>query len=73
MCAMISGQFIGSNDGKPPNPYKENLVSLIVKITSENGNTGHFAAEKLFANYTHCSRKYDWKLFCLRINCIQNI
>ena len=28
MCAMISGLFIGSNDGRPPNPYKENLVSL---------------------------------------------
>ena len=28
MCAMIPGLFIGSNDGRPPNPYKENLVSL---------------------------------------------
>ena len=28
MCAMISGLFIGSNDGRPPNPYKENLDSL---------------------------------------------
>ena len=28
MCAMKSGLFIGSNDGRPPNPYKENLVSL---------------------------------------------
>ena len=28
MCAMISGMFIGSNDGGPPQAYKENLVSL---------------------------------------------
>ena len=28
MCAMISGLFIGSNDGRPPQAYKENLVSL---------------------------------------------
>ena len=28
MCAMISGLFIGSYDGRQPNPYKENLVSL---------------------------------------------
>ena len=28
MCAMISGLFIGSNDERPPKPYKENLVSL---------------------------------------------
>ena len=29
MCSMISGLFIGSNDGRPPQAYKENLVSLI--------------------------------------------
>ena len=28
MCAMISGLFIGSNDGRPPQAYKENIVSL---------------------------------------------
>ena len=28
MCAMISGLFIGNNDGRPPQAYKENLVSL---------------------------------------------
>ena len=26
---MISGLFIGSNDGRPPQAYKENIVSLI--------------------------------------------
>ena len=28
MCAMISGLFIGSNDGRPPNQYKDNLVFI---------------------------------------------
>ena len=28
MCAMISGLFIGINDRRPPQAYKENLVSL---------------------------------------------
>ena len=28
MCAMISGLFIGSNDGRPPQAYKENIVPL---------------------------------------------
>ena len=28
MCAMISGLFIGSNDGWPPQAYKENIFSL---------------------------------------------
>ena len=28
MCDMISGLFIGSNDGRPPQAYKENIVSL---------------------------------------------
>ena len=32
MCAMISGLFIGSNDGRPPQAYKENFVSLKVKL-----------------------------------------
>ena len=32
MCAMISGLFIGSNDGRPPQAYKENIVSLIQLI-----------------------------------------
>ena len=28
MCSMISGLFIGSNDGRPPQAYKEIIVSL---------------------------------------------
>ena len=28
MCAMLSVLFTGSNDGRTPSPYKENLVSL---------------------------------------------
>ena len=32
MCAMISGLFIGSNDGRPPQAYKENIVSLISAV-----------------------------------------
>ena len=30
MCAMISGLFIRSNDGRTPQAYKENRVSLTV-------------------------------------------
>ena len=32
MCAMISGLFIGSNDGRPPQANKQNIVSLIFLI-----------------------------------------
>ena len=40
MCAIISGLFIGSNDGRPPNPFKENLVSLkAVFANLESGDT----------------------------------
>ena len=32
MCSMISGLFIGSNDGRPPQAYKEIIVSLRLDI-----------------------------------------
>ena len=28
MCTMLSGLFIGGDDGRPPKPYKEITVSL---------------------------------------------
>ena len=31
---MISGLFIGSNDGRPPKAYKENIVSLRLSAIS---------------------------------------
>ena len=36
MYAMISGLFIGSNDGRPPQAYKENIVSLSSEIELQN-------------------------------------
>ena len=39
MYAMTSGLFIGNNDGRLPNPYKENLVSLNPYIMSFHAAT----------------------------------
>ena len=32
MCALISGLFIGSNGGRPPQAYRENIVSLSSRL-----------------------------------------
>ena len=38
MCAMISGLFIGSNDGRPPQAYKKIIVSLTFgQLTAVSG------------------------------------
>ena len=37
MCAMISGLFIGSNDGRPLQAYKENRVTLNINISEISG------------------------------------
>ena len=42
MCAMISWLFIGSNDGRPPQAYKENLVSLTYEIARMSGHVVDF-------------------------------
>ena len=55
---MISGLFIGSNDGRPPQAYKKNIVSLsliepfhdksvFLKTKGANQPNGNHAAHKL--------------------------
>ena len=48
MCAMISGLFIGSNDGRPPQAYKENLVSLRALKYSDLTHSATGAARRVF-------------------------
>ena len=53
MCAMISGLFIESNDGRPPNPYKENLVSLRERL-----RFGRNLCQKQMVKYFHVCTSY---------------
>ena len=56
MCAMISGLFIGSNDGRPPQAYQENIVSLITHLSRTK------MAEKVNKIYTCCQYDFDISL-----------
>ena len=67
MCAMISGLFIGSNDGRPPQAYKENIVSLKrsnICLSSWSAETVNIMSSKFVDLYgVNVSSKRNFLLF----------
>ena len=61
MCAMISGLFIGSNNGRPPNPYKENLVSLTANFLKQGYRYHQFrkAFSKFYRRHYELISKFN--------------